>query len=300
MKIAIIGAGLSGANIYNLLRDDAHDITIFEKSRGAGGRCSTKYINNRLLDHGTPFFKPSNIEFIEFCDKKVYENILIKKDDYYYPVNGMNKICSFMIDTENLKRETKIVSCEYKDSKWHLKDDSNVVYGGFDKLCLTLPAPQILQMSIKLPEYITKQLKQVEYNSVATVMFYSIHNIKSKLKKYIDTIGFNNIVDNSLKYGYKDFYSYIWHMPQDAQDKNRFCNRDDIRSFLDNNLLDDNSIETITHFWKYATVKESLDIEYIYDDNISLAICGDYFGIKNLDSSYLSSTRLYKQKLSQL
>ena len=44
MKIAIIGAGFSGCNLYNNLKDKYENITIFEKSRGVGGRLSTKYI----------------------------------------------------------------------------------------------------------------------------------------------------------------------------------------------------------------------------------------------------------------
>ena len=33
MKIAIIGAGFSGCNLYNNLKDKYEDITIFEKSK---------------------------------------------------------------------------------------------------------------------------------------------------------------------------------------------------------------------------------------------------------------------------
>ena len=55
MKIAIIGAGFSGCNLYDNLKLQFEDITIFEKSRGVGGRLSTKYIDDKFIDHGTPF-----------------------------------------------------------------------------------------------------------------------------------------------------------------------------------------------------------------------------------------------------
>ena len=46
--IAIIGAGFSGCNLYNNLKEKYENITIFEKSRGVGGRLSTKYIEDKL------------------------------------------------------------------------------------------------------------------------------------------------------------------------------------------------------------------------------------------------------------
>ena len=41
MRIAVIGAGLSGLVAARSLQQD-HDVTIFEKSRGVGGRMGTR------------------------------------------------------------------------------------------------------------------------------------------------------------------------------------------------------------------------------------------------------------------
>lgn len=64
MKIAIIGSGLSGCNLFNLLSMNNHEVTIFEKARGAGGRCSTRYVNDEFIDHGTSSFEATEKEFI--------------------------------------------------------------------------------------------------------------------------------------------------------------------------------------------------------------------------------------------
>lgn len=79
MRVAIIGAGFSGCHLYNLLKPFNFEISIFEKSRGTGGRLSTKYVDDKFIDHGTPFIKSEDREFIEFLDKKVKENVLKKK-----------------------------------------------------------------------------------------------------------------------------------------------------------------------------------------------------------------------------
>lgn len=54
-KIAIIGAGLSGVLLGQSLSPMA-DVTIFEKSRGVGGRMCTRYADPFYFDHGTQFF----------------------------------------------------------------------------------------------------------------------------------------------------------------------------------------------------------------------------------------------------
>ena len=173
MEIAIIGAGLSGCNMYSLLKNDGHNVTLFEKSRGAGGRCSTRYINDKLIDHGTPYFNSTDEEFIEFCESKIEENILTKKDKYYYPKNGINKLCSSMIFEDDFNKNTKITSCEFTNEKWTLRDEYCIKYKDFDKLILAIPAPQILQMDIKLSDTIVEKLESVKYNSIATLMLYS-------------------------------------------------------------------------------------------------------------------------------
>jgi renalase len=117
MKVAIIGAGVSGANIYSLLQNDKHNITIFEKSRGVAGRCSTKYIDDKYIDHGTPFFEVVSEESKQFFDTQVQQHKLTKVDERYYPLNGINQICKALIKEEDLIKNTKIISCKYQNQK---------------------------------------------------------------------------------------------------------------------------------------------------------------------------------------
>ena len=60
-NIAIIGAGLSAASLSNFIKKD---LDIYEKSRGAGGRCSTRRVENvGLFDHGLQYIKNPSSEF---------------------------------------------------------------------------------------------------------------------------------------------------------------------------------------------------------------------------------------------
>lgn len=303
MNIAIIGAGLSGTNLYNLLKKN-NDVTIFEKARGAGGRCSTRYIKDKFIDHGTPFFKTSSDEFKDFCEQKVKEEVLYKSDEYYFPTNGMNKLCSSLIDNNDLIRGAKIVSCKFKNNKWRLKDENGISYGSFDILLLTVPATQILELDMDMSEEFRDNLSQVSYNPIASLMVYSYTFENLMNPKLTNSKLFKKIVDNSNKYNYENFSSYVIHLDEELTKKQNFQNRDEVNSFMLKKIYEISSINleedfyVMPHLWKYAFVDTNLSSEYLFDKELSLGICGDYFKTKDLEGSYLSSKRLYEQQLS--
>ena len=93
MKIAIIGAGFSGCNLYNNLKEKYENITIFEKSRGVGGRLSTKYIEDKFIDHGTSSLIPITDDLKFFCLDLAKNGVLKAKYDEFIPKTGINEIC---------------------------------------------------------------------------------------------------------------------------------------------------------------------------------------------------------------
>lgn len=301
MKIAIVGSGLSGCNLYNLLNDDNHEIKIFEKARGAGGRCSTRYVNDKFIDHGTSSFKASQKEFLEFCERKVEKSILFKKDGIYYPTKGMNKLCSSLIDKKDLLRSTRVVKAKYENTKWTLFDENKKEFGDFDFLVLTIPTPQILEMDIKISNEISKKLKSVEYDSMALLMIYSYSNLQKLDKKILEDERFESVIDNSQKYNYRNFNSYVIGLNKLLTNILKFQNKDEVEKYMIKLLNSISKIELekdfeiMAHFWKYAFVSNGLDEEFIYDKEQNLCICSDYFKTGNLEGSYLSSKRVYEK-----
>lgn len=66
MTIGIIGAGIAGLTAGRILAKAGHDVLVFEKSRGFGGRMATRYLQEDLsvkADHGATHFTASSEEF---------------------------------------------------------------------------------------------------------------------------------------------------------------------------------------------------------------------------------------------
>ena len=75
-SFCIIGAGISGATIANLL-SRKHAVDLYDKARGPGGRSSFKRLDKlRGFDHGTQYFSPKTPEFKRFTKNLIEKKIL--------------------------------------------------------------------------------------------------------------------------------------------------------------------------------------------------------------------------------
>jgi renalase len=61
--IAIIGAGMAGITAARTLAQAGHRVTVFEKSKGAGGRMSTRRSEFGGFDHGAQYFTVRDARF---------------------------------------------------------------------------------------------------------------------------------------------------------------------------------------------------------------------------------------------
>ena len=73
IDFCILGAGISGSTIANLLKKK-YSVLVVDKAKGVGGRASNKKVDKKIsFDHGLQYFTARNNLF------KNYLNNLIKK-----------------------------------------------------------------------------------------------------------------------------------------------------------------------------------------------------------------------------
>ena len=65
MKVAIVGAGITGCLLANFIDLESIDVSIFEKSRGCGGRASTKQTDWGQCDLGATIVPAQKSDFID-------------------------------------------------------------------------------------------------------------------------------------------------------------------------------------------------------------------------------------------
>jgi renalase len=168
--IAIIGAGLAGITAARTLAQSGHQVTVFEKSRGLGGRMSSRRSDFGRFDHGAQYFTARDPRFLQALDwvqttapgtlqpwQTRTEAKSRHQETRWIGVPGMNALATHIgsrLVADNSvhleTRVTRIVRTHNAYAGWSIEalgpNDQAVSVGSFDSVVLALPSEQTLQL----------------------------------------------------------------------------------------------------------------------------------------------------------
>jgi renalase len=197
-SVAIIGAGMSGLAAAHVLRDAGFTVTLFEKSRGVGGRTATRKRAGFIYDHGAQYIRIGGPDSIALITERFRAPDLL---DISKPIwifdgqghiqegdatqnaepkwnyrSGITMLARLMALELRIHFETRIARLQKTSAGWQLFDSTNQDMGRFDLVLVTIPASQaleliqasLLQSDLRLQ--ISSQLGQARYNPLLSVM----------------------------------------------------------------------------------------------------------------------------------
>ncbi len=160
-RIAIIGAGISGIILARELQEIA-EVKIFEKSRGVGGRMSTRYAEAFSFDHGAQCFTARSKTFQKFLHPYILSGdvapwigkaINIDNDGTITPrfwfethlvaAPNMNSLCKKLALGLDVNCGVEVAPLQQKQGNyWNLQDKNNNDLGLYDFVISTAPPAQ--------------------------------------------------------------------------------------------------------------------------------------------------------------
>jgi predicted NAD/FAD-dependent oxidoreductase len=161
----VIGAGLSGLAAARRLADAGDDVLVVDKSRGVGGRCSTRRFNSCQYDHGAQFFTVRDGHFatlVEGWQRNGLVDVWSHGFPYdgrnrdtdghprYVAVGGMNRLPKLLGDGLSIVTGAKVARVERIDAIWTIHFENRMPLQA-ERLVLTAPLPQSFAL---LPEVI--------------------------------------------------------------------------------------------------------------------------------------------------
>ena len=320
-NIAVIGAGLAGTTVASLMKGN-FDVKIFEKSKNAGGRMSTRKEIPFNFDHGAQFFKINTIDFKNFLldlfTQKViepwnfrlayFEGQYLKKikmiedeDGFFVGVPNMDSIIKYLSKNCNLILNTKIERIVRKNDKWNLYDQNKKSYGLFDWVILSLPAQQSLELiSNNISFY--SLIEKIKMKGCFSLMV----GMKKSLNLDFDAALIENediawFAINNSKPGRMNKNCLIINSSYEYASKNMNTSKAKVlkhllsksSKFLNYDLLKSNIIKI--HQWKYVEAECSPVENFFIDHKEKIAVCGDWFVNSRVEGAFISANELSKE-----
>ena len=314
-NIAIIGTGFSAATLGYFLKND---LDFYEKSRGVGGRCSTRRVDNvGLFDHGLQYVKSENSEFKKFLSDytiwqgnfKIFQNDQIKDDLHKERIineNGNNLLVKNLFKNKRVFANKELKSIEKKNDCFQLNFNDST-QENYKTVIITTPYQQAYNLTKQFTEnYFSKLNFCMQPNLTLMVAFNKSLNLNLSAISFEDddVLGFvanENTkkktlinkdlelwtIQSSVKYATKNIYEYRNNKENLADEMLK-----SLSVKLKINIKKDNIQYADIHGWRYAYGNKSDAANCYWNEDLRLGICGDWFSGGNAESAFINAKKL--------
>lgn len=317
-RIAIIGAGLSGLVLARRLGEVA-DVTVFEKSRGIGGRMATRYAGEFEFDHGAQFFTARTRAFRAFLQPMVEDRVVANwtpsfaefdrerllgsrswGDDYphYVGMPRMNAIGKHLSRGLDIRSNTRVQEVKRDHGRWTLLDSEGNSLGDFDWLVLTAPAPQTASIAREFPDLVAHCGEREMRACFALMLGFTTPLVLPWQAALVRNADISWISVNSSKPGREASFTLLVHSTNAWADDHIEDEIDAIR----HHLLDEASAVCgidlrvanycDLHRWRYANIDKRSGPACYASDDVQLAACGDWFLRGRVEAAFTSANAL--------
>ena len=201
--IAVIGAGIAGMACARTLAQAGHKVTVFEKSRSAGGRMSTRDTEFGAFDHGAQYFTVRDARFekalaispqlvrrwsantVRILDEagRVVASSLPPKEAHWVATPGMNALvkewANPLMAKGQMHFETQVTRIQIdllSPTCWQLQTEGpgamTSVHSGFDAVVMAVPSVQAnaLLLSSQIAKSLMGEIAKVSVAPCWTLM----------------------------------------------------------------------------------------------------------------------------------
>ncbi len=175
--VVIIGAGLTGLLLARELQKKGRRPLLLEKSRGPGGRMSTKRVEGAVFDQGAQFFTARTPRFAAEIEAWCEAGIAAPWPDgapyRYVGRPAMNAVGKHLSAGLEIRREAKVLAAKRTGVHWEISVENQPALHARE-LVLTAPVPQSLALlassEVVLPADLAKELRGIDYHPCLALM----------------------------------------------------------------------------------------------------------------------------------
>jgi predicted NAD/FAD-dependent oxidoreductase len=323
-EVAIIGAGTAGCFMANLFKAASINCCLVEKSRGLGGRCSRRRIEDDGIDLGAPDFSFDGI-VDPFIKSKVNEWLKAGDLSHWYKritnFNHLNKtetiktLCAAPSMNSWHKKLTantplitgsKVHSLKHLSDHWLLLNESGETIIKAKKVVVTCPAEQAFDLLETFEDFsackIASSKSLPQY--VCAISFDDSLNLDTDVYVAGHSIIASAIRENAKPGRYHTALkheTWVIHSTHDWAQQNANIDSQQAAYYLTKAFCDHFGIKALprsltSHYWRLAR-HEKAEYEnqnFIWNETLQIGCCGDWLDSGDIPGALNSSYALSK------
>lgn len=298
--VAVIGAGIAGLACARTLSDHGLAVTVFDKSRGLGGRLATRRAEPFAFDHGAQYFTARDPRFQRYVESWLEDDILSSwspaGDDKrgFVATSAMNGLGKHLGRDLNCRLGQRIDGLEEGAGGWTLVADDSRSLGSFYRVVVATPAPQASPLLDAFPE-LTATLAKASYAPCWALMLgfdRALDVSAPTLRPETGTIAW--AARNNTKAGRPEAEAWVIHARPDWSAHHLELEAGEVEQVLLTaaaELFADTwrqPVHVQAHRWRYALVTEAVGEACLWDGKRGLGACGDWCLGPRIELAWLS------------
>lgn len=316
--IAVIGAGLAGLTIARELSSE-HAVTVFEKSRGVGGRMATRYAEGFEFDHGAQFFTAKSPAFQDFLQPLLEQDVVSNwpasfaeldrgrivasrqwhdEHPHYVGTPRMNSIGKWLAQGVDVRLQNTVSQLVRNNSAWTLIGGGGEHLGLYEWVVFALPARQAATL---LPgeSSVTAFAEAARMRSCFALMLGFDTPLDLPWQAAIvREADISWVSVNSSKPGRSDNFCLVAHSTNAWADAHIDEDEQSVTQHLMAECRDvvGGAVESATYRglqrWRFANIDAQSGPGHGVDTTLQLAACGDWFVHGRVEAAFSSAHTL--------
>ena len=320
--VAIIGAGIAGVTCALQLKSLGFEVQVYEKSRGASGRLSTRRTDAWSADHGAQYFTTRDPVFTKEVNRWIELGLVAQwqpklgvykegswsesfsKDHRFVGTPEMTAPIKYLAKQLSVQYQTTICAMDKNNDGWSLNSlEHGPQLKKFEFVVLAIPSPQIESLLknvtgdlSELPQSSNIATKS-KMKSCWTMMAHFPHQSSFAFDAaFINQEAIAWIARNSTKPKRTGLDYWTVHATPAWSDAHLELDKADVSQKLLEcmhqlgfNITD---AQVTLHRWRYASGGLEPMIEYHYSSVDGLGFCGDWLHGGRVEGAWLSGIKL--------
>lgn len=320
-RIAVIGAGIAGLSCATALQGAGFAVNVFDKSRSAAGRMSTRRGGDESAtwqcDHGAQYFTASSPDFQAEVDRwcnagvaaiwtpqlKIINGSEIRdaeKKTRYVGVPRMTSPANFLADKLMLTTQSTIKQLHREADGWRLTSaEHGIGDAHFDAVLLAIPAPQVTPLLASIaPSLAAISADSKMHGAWAVMLQFAAPLSLSFDAAFVEQSALAWIARDRSKPGRAGMESWVLQASAEWSDAHLEDDADSVAAALIAAFMKLGGAQPLSwaaHRWRYAEIEKNPLRGCVWDAELGIGLCGDWLNGGKVEGAWLSGQALAQQ-----